>query len=70
MRNNDEIDDWIDLRFALKCLTPRQSQALLLKCQGFTQAETGELMGVSQVAIHKLLNRTLEYLQGVIKQGS
>ena len=54
-RQTDKLDDYMDLAQALTALTPKQRRAALLYAQGFTQNEIGEMMGVDQSNISRLL---------------
>jgi RNA polymerase sigma factor (sigma-70 family) len=45
----------MDLENALAALTPKQRRAALLYAQGYTQAEIGEMMEVTQQAVCRLL---------------
>ncbi len=54
-RPTDKLDDYMDLASALTALTPKQRRAVLLYAQGYTQCEIGEMMGVDQSNISRLL---------------
>ena len=54
-RFTDKLDDYMDLASALTALTPRQRRAALLYAQGYTQAEIGEMMGVTRQTVGELL---------------
>ena len=43
----DEVDERIDLESALRTLTPRQERVVRLWLAGYTQAEIGQKMGVT-----------------------
>ena len=51
--------DWkLDLEDALERLTEKQRWALLLVCYlGYTQEEAGEMCGVTQQAVSRLIER-------------
>jgi len=54
-RPTDKLDEYMDLESALAALTPKQRRAALLYAQGYTQAEIGEMMGVDQSNVCRLL---------------
>ena len=47
-----DVDDRLDLEYALAQLSPRQRRVLTLWAQGYTQEEMAEEYGVTQVAVH------------------
>ena len=46
----DTVERWIDLEGALEKLTAKQQEAVDLWMKGYTQAEIGEELGISQRA--------------------
>lgn len=59
MRGTDAVDQAIDLRDALPCLTQKQARALGLWYEGYTQRKIGEALGISQQAVSDCIGRGL-----------
>ena len=57
LRPSDTSDLSLDLRAAFATLTERQRIVVTLYYDGWTQREIGQVLGVSQPAISKLLKR-------------
>ena len=55
---DDRIDHSAEIIAAISRLTDRQKIAVLAAMLGYTQAETGEIMGIRQNAVHYLLQRS------------
>ena len=59
----------LDLKEALQKLTPRQQEVVELLAQGHTEAEIGTTLGISQQAVHKLLNKVRVSLKKSLEGG-
>ena len=55
---DEQIDHAEDIIRAISRLTDRQKIAVLAAMLGYTQSETGKIMGISQHAVHYLLQRS------------
>lgn len=60
-RPTEKLDEYMDLESALAALTPKQRRAALLYAQGYTQAEIGEMMGMTQRGVGKLLEKSFTW---------
>ena len=54
---DEQIDHAEDIIRAISRLTDRQKIAVLAAMLGYTQSETGKIMGVRQSAVSELLKR-------------
>ena len=55
---DEQIDHAEDIIRAISRLTDRQKIAVLAAMLGYTQSETGKMMGIKQSAVHYLLQRS------------
>jgi len=65
----EDVDDFaarLDLQSAARALTPCQAVALRLWLTGYTQAEIGEIEGVSQQAVSCRIARAQTALRNTI----
>ena len=69
MRGMEAVDERIDLRDALPCLTKKQAEALGMWGQGYTQKEVGIVMGIRQQCAGKLINRGLARIRWWLETG-
>jgi len=69
MRGMETVDQRIDLRRALPCLTEKQAGALGVWVQGYTQKEVGIVMGIRQQCAGKLINRGLARIRWWLETG-
>lgn len=60
-------DEWEELAEAIRTLPPREREILFLRFyRDFTQAEIGEVMGMSQMHVSRLLTRATERLRRIV----
>ena len=52
-----DIEDALEVRDCLDCLTPRQREAVQLRADGYNSREVAELMGISRRAVFLLIAR-------------
>jgi len=52
----EDVDDTLDVIGFLRCLSRRQRSVAFLWMMGWTQAEIGALLGISQQAVSKCLS--------------
>lgn len=69
---SEEPDDlWPEMMLALECLTPKQR--FVIECRyglrgdALEQQEVGNLMGISQQAVQKIEDRSIEKMQRVVR---
>jgi len=58
-----ELEALIEARECLACLTPRQREAVRLRASGLTYREVGEVMGVKERAVYRLMERAKTNIQ-------
>ena len=69
MRGMDAVDQRIDLRDALPCLTEKQAGALGMWVQGYTQKEVGIVMGIRRQCAARLIDRALACIRHTLGEG-
>ena len=73
MRGMDTIDQRIDLKDALPCLTEKQARALGMWYEGYSQKEVGIVMGIGRTGAEGLIERGLacirRAIEGVSERG-
>ena len=52
-----DIEDALEVRDCLDCLTPRQREAVQLRADGYTYREIGAMMEISAPAAYYLIQR-------------
>ena len=70
MRGTEVIDQAIDLRDALPCLTEKQAEALgMLYVQEVSQQRVGEQLNITQQAVSRRIDRALESIWRWMTRG-
>ena len=59
----DDVELLMDVREALAQLTDKQREALALWLEGYTQAEIGERLGISERGAGRRLKRAINEIQ-------
>ena len=65
----ETVDERIDLRDALPCLTEKQARALGMWYEGYAQKEIGIVMGIRQQCAGRLINRGLARIRQWLERG-
>jgi len=52
-----DIEDALEVRDCLDCLTPRQREAVQLRADGYTYREIGAMMEISHPCVIRLIQR-------------
>ena len=61
--NEDKNIASIDLRNSVSCLPPRERQVIILRYyRDMTQQQVADIMGLSQVQVHRIEKNTLKEL--------
>lgn len=61
----EQTEERIDIERAMARLTYRQHMAVVAFMEGLTQEETGEIMGIAQPCVKRLLDRAFAKLGGI-----
>ncbi|MBN7771975.1 RNA polymerase sigma factor [Clostridium aminobutyricum] len=71
MKNNNQIDDHMNLQSLLNSLTDKQRDVIIAKYfQGYSDFEIGENLNISRQAVNKLKKRSLDKLREILMEDS